>query len=805
MRLTRRGFIQAVGLTAGTAAAVARGQLSKADAGAQDVERWAAAEETLIPSVCQQCPGGCGLTVRTLDGRVAGIAGNKLHPVNRGALCPKAFGALQLVYDPNRVKGPRLRDRATGRVRSIGWDEALTLVTTRLAELRTKRLSHTVAILGGQYRGYRDVLWKRFADAYGTPNYVRLRCLQPEQPAVVHQLMQGATTPLSYDVASARCILSFGVGLLESWLGPVHASLAFGAHRGTTERQRGRLIQVDPRRSLTAAKADRWVPIVPGTDGLLALGIANALVREGVHDRDFVEQHTLGFEDWVDGRGQRHEGFKNLVLDEYGLLTVSSATGVPVRTIVEIARDLATLKPAIVIGERGPAYGHDDIHTRMAIHSLNALIGSIGVPGGILAQTPLPLAALPAARADEVSAQGLNQPRIDGAGRGQYLLVGSAPQTLPERILAANPYPVNALFVFATNPLANHPAKEAFAQALDRVPFVVSFSPFLDETAARADLVLPDHTYLERWQDDHVEHLAGFTCFSVGRPATPLHDTRDTAEVMLRVARSLGGRIAESLPWERYEAVLQAGARGLWHAGRGYVVSRPAEESLHRVLERQGYWAPEFKSYEEFWTALSARGAWWDPTELTASRKALLKTASGKFEFYSTALRQKVEDAAKREGGNAPFVAALGGRDRGDLLYLPVVAVPARQEHKDFPFRLNTYRLVTRPMGGGRNQGWLLEQPAVHLEVSWERWVELHPAAAARLGVKDGDTVWLESAKGRIALRAKLYPGTLEDVVNVPLFAGEGAGQNDLIANETDPFRGFGLLNTTRVRVMRKG
>lgn len=801
MRVTRRGFIQAVGATAGAAALVS-GHLAKADVGAGDLERWATPEESVVPVICQQCPGGCGLMARTLDGQLAGISGNPRHPVNRGAVCPKAYGGLQLLYDPNRLKGPMTRDGERGRFRSIDWDEALRMLTGRLADLRAQGLSQTVAVLGGQYRGYRDALWRRFTDAYGTPNYIRVRCLAPEHPALAHGLMQGVTGPLGYDLAEARCILSFGVGLLESWLGPVHASLAFAALRGAE--RHGRLIHVDPRRSHTAVKADRWVPIIPGTDGILALGIANALIRERLYDREFVEQHTFGFEDWVDPLGQRHEGFKDLVLSEYGLLTVSTATGVPVKTILEIARDIATLKPAVVIGERGPAYGRDDLHTRMAIHSLNALIGSIGVPGGLLTQAALPLSPPPPVRQDEAAKRGFGHPRIDGAGRGRYLLVESAPQVLPERILAGDPYPINALLLFATNPLANHPAKEAFARAFDRIPFIVSFSPFLDESTARADLILPDSTYLERWQDDQVTHLAGFSCFSLARPATaPRHDTRDTADVVLQLARSLGGSIAESLPWESFEKLLHAGARGLYEAGRGYVISTPAEESLHRVLERQGYWAPEFKSYDEFWDALASRGAWWDPTGLPVGRRALLKTASGKFEFYSTALERTVDEAVKREGTDAPFVTALGGRDRGDRLYLPIVPIPAREERRDFPLRLNTYRLMTRPVGGGKNQPWLLEQPAVLVRASWERWVEIHPHTATSLGIKDGDVVWVESAKGRIRLTAKLAAGSLPDVINIPLFGGEGPNQNDLIANETDAFRGFGLLNTTRVKVYR--
>jgi anaerobic selenocysteine-containing dehydrogenase len=362
--------------------------------------------------------------------------------------------------------------------------------------------------------------------------------------------------------------------------------------------------------------------------------------------------------------------------------------------------------------------------------------------------------------------------------------------------------PVNLLFLFATNPLANHPAKERFAQAMKRIPFIVAFSPFLDESSAMADLILPDHTYLERWQDDPVTHLAGFSSFSLGRPAAlPLHQTRNSADVMLHLARALGGSVAESFPWEKYEDLLYENCRGLYEAGRGYIVSVHAEESLRKILERQGYWTPEFESYDDFWDALGKRGAWWDPTGLPVSRKALLRTPSGTFEFYATGLKRLVDKAPKRQG--EALLAALGGPDRGEQLYLPAAVIPPAPAADVFPLRLNTYRLMSRPSGGGRNQSWLLEQPAVHVRASWEAWVDIHPKTAGALGVKEGDRVWVESVKGRIALSAKLYSGTLPDVVHIPLFGGEGPNPNDIIADEADPFRGFGLLNTTRVRIRK--
>lgn len=804
MQFTRRGFLGLLGGTAGAAALIGNELSTRLGAAATDVERWATPEQKLVPFICQQCPGGCGLIARTLDGELAGIAGNKLHPVNRGRLCPKALGGLQLLYDTNRLKGPMARAGDRGRFRAIGWDEALSMVSTRLSGLRAKGLAHTVMILGGQYRGYRDTLWRRFAEAYGTPNYIRVRCFSPEKPALAHRLMQGVTTPLSYNLAEARFILSFGAGLLESWTGPVHTSQAYARLRRSSDRPRGMLVQVEPRRSSTAIKADRWIPIVPGTDGVLALGIANVIIREGLFDEAFVEGNTFGFEDWVDSAGQTHIGFKNLVLQEYGLLTVSAATGVPVQSILEVARNLGAMKPAIVVGERGPAYGPDDLYTRMAIHSLNALVGNIGSPGGLLTQGELPLTPFPAVTQDAAAKRGNAQPRIDGAGEKDYLFVSDTPQLLPERISSGTPYPISAVFLYATNPLSNHPAKEALATALQKVPFVVSFSPFLDESSKMADLILPDHTYLEKWQEDQVTHLTGFTCFSVAQPASkPLYQTRNTADVVLDVARALGGTVAANLPWKKFEDMIHDGARGLYEARRGYVVSQPAEEALTKVLEREGYWEPEFKDFDSFWNALVQRGAWWDPSTLPINRKSLLNTPSGKFEFYSTALKQMVEASGKQTGKESSLKNTLGANRADDLLYLPAVTIRTPQSTESFPLHLVTYRLMSRPMGGGKDQPWLLEQPAVHLRATWESWVEVHPETAAKLGIKQNDWVWVESAKGRIKIRAKLYHGTIPDIVHIPLFGGIGPNPNDLIANETDKFRGFGLLNTTRVRIRR--
>jgi len=429
----------------------------------------------------------------------------------------------------------------------------------------------------------------------------------------------------------------------------------------------------------------------------------------------------------------------------------------------------------------------------MAIHSLNALLGNLGSPGGLWASGDLPLAPLPAMEADEQARRSLAQPRIDGAGVGDQLFLSDAPQALAGQLLSGKPYPLNALFLFSTNPFVNHPSKAELSSALEKVPLVVSFSPFEDETTARADVVLPDALPMERWQDDHVTHFAGFTCFTVGRPALePRRGARNAADTLLGIAAGLGGEGARALPWKSFDQVIKDAAQGLHKAQRGYVVAGDTEQLMRRTLERQGYWVPEFEEFDAFWDALVERGAWSDASALPLGRTATYPTPSGKFELYETALARARDEASAKVGKDSALAKSLAPR-----------TIEEQVAEAAYPLRLNTYRLVTRPTGGSRDQSWLLEQPAVHVRASWTSWLEIHPDTAEALGIRDGEAVAVESPKGSIQLTAKLSAGTRPEVVNIPLFGGVGPNPNDLIGSEPDLFRGFGLLDTTRVRVRR--
>jgi len=827
MRLSRRSLLTgAGGVAAGAAvgAGVLRALGQQPQSAQELLQEWSSHEEEFRVSICQQCPGGCGVLARVVDGKLVRIAGNPLHPVNQGGLCMKGIAGTQVLYDPDRLRQPLQRDgkRGEGRWKPIAWEPALDLVAGRLRELRRGGHAHTVALLGGQYRGLVDGLFDRFCRAYGTPNYLRLRCMDYEQAGLGAHYLQGLERPPVYDLEHSRYILSFGCNLLESWLSTVHQLKAYGRLRERPDGVRAQLVMVDPRFSPTAAKADLWLPVNPGTDAALALGLAYIIIQEGRYDAEFIRERSFGFDDWTDPDGTRHLGFKRMVLEEYPPETVSAITGVPVARLFQVARGFAGRQPAVALGDRGPAFQANDLPTRMAIYSLNALVGSIGRVGGVAVQGTLPLAPWSDVHPDAVARTGLAHPRIDRSGRRPLLDAGQTAHRLPAQVLSGQPYGLNALFLYYTNPLFSLPEREQWARALEKIPLIVSFSPFLDETSQQADLILPDCTYLERWRDDEITHLAGITAFSVGPPVVPpLHDTRATEDVLLQLAGKLGEPVAGALPWPRFSDLLREKAQGLYEAERGHIAMAPPQEHFESILARQGYWQRQFATYDEFWEELQKKGVWWDPNDTYIGPRQLFKTPSNRFEFHSQLLRADLERLAGGEPGRRPSAAELGRAARsrgldalGDRMFLPHHSGGTLSEPGNaYPFVLNTYKLMSLAGGRGGNQPWLQQQPAVHVENGWDSWVEINPAAAAERGIEDGDTVWLESSRGKIAVRARILAGTAPGMLNMPFGWGHeaygrwarnrGQNPNRILDGSLDAVRGIPAWAGTRVRLTK--
>ncbi len=813
--ITRREFLTVLGVAAGGCAlafAPEVGVKAFREAWGVDWVEVPKGPEKWVSSLCRQCPGGCGIRVRLIGDRPTKIDGNPFHPINRGKLCPKGQAGLLTLNDPDRIKGPlkRAGERGAGRWQEITWDEAIKLVVNRLKEIRSKETAHTLAIMDGDSSGLIKKLFERFLYQFGSPNYMNIPTGLDYGTGDAFYLMQGIKDDVVYDMEMANYIISFGSDLLQSFWSPVQVMKAFGYMR-RVKGIRGKIMQVESRYSISAAKADEWIPIKPGTEGVLALGMAHFMIKEGLYDKDFVEKHTFGFEDWKDPSGAERQGYKTLVLQNYSPSVVSDITGIPVESIMRLAKEFATQSPALAIGTRG------DIYQQMAVHALNALVGNIDKPGGVLTIKNPPVLDLPAPEIDETARKCLQMTPIACADNGKFLLANCTLSRFPERVLQGKPYDVSTLLFYNCNPLFSNHHISGFPQAMAKIPFVVSFSPYMDETTQNSDLILPDHTYLEKWQSNFTYTFQGFPVVGIGKPVVePLYNTRNTGDIIIEIAKGIGKPLAKAFPWKDFKEVLFDTMKKVYEMNKGDLFVPELEEALLRELARRGWRAPEYKNFEEFWEGIQEKGGWWIPVYSYEEWERVFQTPSKKFEFYSQTLKYHLEKHGPPGRNHLQALKASGIEAKGDQLYLPhwesnLNASP--DSERDYPFHLKIFQPLIFAGSIHANQPFLQDISSFYTMQKWSAWVEISPKTAEKLGIKEGDWVWVESPSLKLKFRARVTPGAMPQVVNIPMGFGhkalgrwaKGIGENPvrLMTHHPEPFTGEPLTHKTRVKVYK--
>ena len=482
------------------------------------------------PSVCPVCPAGCGLTVRVMDadvdtirngqaGVVAMVVAKKLegqsdHPVNHGGLCPRGQASIQITYHPDRLTTPLKRSgsRGNGELKPIAWDEAIAELVSKLDALASSGNQKSVACLTRPSRSRRVALFTELLTRFGAPPPIPFELFGDEVLRRANAMSFGHAQLPTFDLARSRYVVAFGADFLGTWNSPVSQSAAYGDMRQGHPQTRGKFVQVEPRMSLTGANADEWIAAKPGTEGVLALGLAHVILRNKLRP-DAAGPAGALVDGWPGG------------LADYAPDKVEPITGVSAKRVERLARELANYTPSVAIVGGAPLAHTNGLFTALAVNALNALLGSVGEPGGLFF-TPIPS---PASQAPIQSPASSLQP------------LASAKMLL---IDCANP-------VFAT------PRAWRVRETLETIPFIVSFGSFLDDTSSLADLVLPDHSFLESWVDSTPESGAIEAVTTVAGPVMkPLHQSRATADVLIEVAGKLKAPI--TLPWKNAEEVAKS-------------------------------------------------------------------------------------------------------------------------------------------------------------------------------------------------------------------------------------------------------
>ncbi|MFY9607660.1 MAG: molybdopterin-dependent oxidoreductase [Blastocatellia bacterium] len=488
-------------------------------------------------STCGMCPAGCGIIVRTREHKANKIEGNPFHPVNRGALCARGQAGLEVLYNPDRSKGPmkRVGERGEGKWQEISWDEAIKTLADRLRVAQTS--GRTVALVSGDSRRVTGLAVDWLSRVVKSLVFLTADSSERTGRLEYEYLFDRPGIPV-FDLGNASYLLSFGARFLENWHSPVMYSLAYGEFRRTAHRARGKFVQVEPRMSLTGANADEWLPA--SRVDLVALAIMQVIIREGLVKNASPPEFVFDPLDW------------------YSPERIADQMGIPSDTVIRIAREFAGSERPLAIGGGGLA----DLRT---INHLNLMVGNVNKPGGVL----LPETGSPDLLATMRS------------GEGKPTALGR--QSWREALTS-----LDVLLLHRANPAHTHPWT---VDGLKGAPFLASFASVIDESTHMADLILPDHSYLESWDIESVAFGGRHVAVSVTQPIIkPELNTMQTADFLVALAEAIGGAV----PLKSAQEVVKQAAEALHNAGSS--IGADAPDDFFNTLDERGVWSGELQA-----------------------------------------------------------------------------------------------------------------------------------------------------------------------------------------------------------------
>ena len=494
-----------------------------------------------VYSICFMCTVRCPIRVLVENDDVKWIEGNPQVPGIEGALCAKGSAGLALLHDDERPQYPMIRTgpRGSGQWRKATWDEALDYVGERLKEIIKNHGGQSVVF--GERTNLNTHISKTFMKAIGSPNHFTHDALCKGSVNTAFRSLTGYTdAQVGVDYANTKYIVMYGRNIFEALEIKAINNLLNAMEKGA------KLIYIDPRVSITATKADRYLMIRPGADLALNYALIHIILKERLHDMLYVRR-------WVKGLKEL-EAFVEPYTPEWA----AGETGLPAEEIVTLAREAAAAKPAVVFhyGYRG-AHHPTEIYFRRSLIILNALMGSIEAKGGIFFK-----------KGPKAAGQGdirkyvdqdfpkIKAPRFDGSGQEKFPIADAShgnPQMLAHAILNEDPYPIKALIVNRFEPLQSIPAAATTRKALDKLDLIVTIDVNFSEIAWYSDVILPESTYLER--SDSLQMVSGLKpqIYMRRQAVSPRYDTRPGWLILKQLAQRLD--LERYFPYETIEDI----------------------------------------------------------------------------------------------------------------------------------------------------------------------------------------------------------------------------------------------------------
>jgi len=641
------------------------------------------------------CPAGCGIWVRTREGRAVKIEGNPDHPISQGAVCLQGHASLQHLYNPDRFAGPMIREGDVFRPGT--WDEAERLLAARINQATTA--GRSVMFVGGHLGPTMSRLVDQFVDGVGGSR-VEYHAVSNAPLREATRIAYGADEVPTYDIGASDFLLSFGNDFIDD--GSVEAGRGLSHMSGMVdeEHSKGTFAYLGARLSTTGLNADEWLPIQPGSEAIVALAMAAHIAA-----------------------GNISGPYANL-LETYDMADAAAASGLSEDSLRDLADRFAASSSPLAMGPGVGTHHRNATAANLAVLVLNDVAGAVGQTlhvgrGSSTASTPF------SDMADAVT---------EMAG-GQ----------------------VGVVLVHGTNPAYSLPTGSGFQDAFDGVPFKVSFASAMDETAAMADLIMPDRHFLESW-GDAMPRAGVHTVQQPVMQAVPHFDSKQAGDALLAVATHLGQDLGSATFYEYLRAPHQA-----MHADDPTGFEQMWREHLRTGMF--GMMGGGMGMGGSMGMGMGGRG---------------MDAAAPQLRTLDQAL---TFDAPSFDGG-------------GDLTLLV---------HPSPRFRGGEYS----------NSPWMLELPDPVSKITWHSWLEMNPVTAEARGIREGDIVTVTSGHGSVDVPVWVYPGIREDSVALAMGGGHtdmgrwatGAGVNamDLLPATTEQPSGAFVTAATTVSVTPTG
>ncbi len=734
-----------------------------------------------MSTVCQGCTTWCPAQAYVINGRVIKVRGNPHSKANHGKVCPKAHLAIQQMYDPDRIKVPLKRTNPKkGRNEDpkfipISWDEAINTIADKMLELRKREVPERFAVLRGRYSYMRDCLYGAVPKILGSPNGISHSAICAEAEKFASFYTEGYWDYNDYDLEHTKYVLSWGADPLSSNRMIPHAISIWGKVR-----DQAKIAVVDPRLSSTAAKADHWLPIVPGQDGALALAIAYTILTEGLWSKEFVGVFKDGKNLFVKDREIDETQFEekhthgvikwwNLDLKNKTPEWAEKKCGISADLIKKIAIDFALAAPrAISWVSPGASMQVRGGYGAMAAHALNGLVGSIDNKGGVVQKKSPPVNKTPkySKYQDELAKKHSKLKKIDQRGSKAFPAMKKKPgkgvvtNNVADAILENKPYPLEMAIGYWNNFAYSCSGAERWERALTKLPFFVHITTNAAEMTQFADIVLPAAFHMfEKWsfvkQKQNLHGYAGIT----QKIVEPFWDVKmDETEIPYMIAKKLADKGFSNLldyyknefkdpetnkvPETEKEFALSAlkfYTHPLWN---GSAASKGDKITSWKEFRKLGVWNTKRYTYKAKWDHF--------------------KTETKKFEFYSETLKKNLNLHAEKHSTTVDdILKTCKYTSEGELAFIPHYEEPYRWgNEKEFPLIFSEHRSRLNREGRSQNTSWYYAHKNCDPgDENWDDVVKLHPKTAKAHNLKNGDKVRVTSPTGSLECTLKEWEG----------------------------------------------